>query len=291
MASIHDNPSAAAPPNSPECAIRAFGVVEATHAQISELRNKPHQRHLLPAKLLKYADDQTVVAVAAVLHAIHDGNLQERTLADWGVVAGPRFLGRDAVAGSMERFRRRGALGVSPVHIPYLSLHAVSGMVSLALRIHGPNVGVGGARTSMTDALLTGLTLQQEHRLPGVFVVISAWDPEPTARNAPETERAICRAVSLVLMPGEQDSHGLKLRIHPGAPTPGETDVKRTVAAPPSLMDLAQFLAKCSDPRQPQTWCYPWCWNGHMEITRAAGSLVAAPEATDIHDVGPARAA
>src|SRR5262249_40164854 len=124
-----------------ECGLISFASVQALPAQIPALRRKPHPQISVTPGLLKYADEQAVIAVAAVLQAIQDFELHGRNFTDWGVVAAPRFLGREACAASLDKFMVQGALGVSPLLVAYQSLHAVAGSISLALRIQGPNMG------------------------------------------------------------------------------------------------------------------------------------------------------
>src|SRR5579864_7172666 len=95
-----------------ECGIAAHGVVQADHARIMSLRKKPaaSDAYSFPINFLKYADNQTVVALAAIFQAIDDAGLSNWSFREWGVVAGPCFLGRESFVGALDRFRRQGAL-------------------------------------------------------------------------------------------------------------------------------------------------------------------------------------
>src|SRR5262249_33978406 len=132
------------------CPIRGFGIIQASTGALATLRNNPAPWRVpsVPRNLLKYADEQTVAAVAAVFRAIEDFALQSVDFTDWGVVAAPRFLGRLTIAGAIDRFDHQGAPGVSPLVIPYMSQHAISSTISLALQVHGPNLGAGGGPES-----------------------------------------------------------------------------------------------------------------------------------------------
>ena len=271
MAALFDKASPATPPETAGSAIEAFGTVQSTPEAIAALRKNPSPGQVLslPAKLLKYADDQAVAAVAAVYTAIHDFQLQDRCFTDWGVVAAPRFLGRLTFAGALDRFRRQGAPGVSPLIVPYLSLHVISGTISLALQSHGPNLGTGGGQGSMADALVTALTVQAEHRPPGVWVVLTEWHPEPIADEKGRNQVAsVCHAVALALMPDGAGQLGLRLQLLPAAPVPaGETGPEPV--PPPSLASLTGFLKSLSDVNGPQSWCYPLDWGGRLELARS----------------------
>jgi len=271
ISTLDSNPPGTAP-ETLECGIRAFGVIQAHPAMISALRKNPAPAGDPAAMVssLKYADDQTVVSLAAELRAIHDWGLEQQTFTDWGVVAAPSFLGRATVAAAFKRFRRQGALGVSPLIIPYLSQHAVAGTISLPLGIHGPNLGVAGGWGSMVEALLTALTLQRDQHLPGVWVVFSQWNQEPVPRSdGAATEESICTAVSLALLPADSAWQGLRLRFVPAEPA-GAAEPGADIAG------LAEFLANHADSNRPQTWSCPLSWNGRLELTSRPAILARA---------------
>jgi hypothetical protein len=232
------------------CALRAFGVAAAKVESVAELRKHPGPpgSEPVPANLLNHADDQTVVAVSAVLHASGEFRLNSQSFQDWGVVAAPRFPGRLSFAASLEKFSRLGPLSVSPLIIPFLSLHAVSSAISLALRIHGPAIGVGGGNDGFAQALLVGLALQQEEDLPGVWVVMTAWDQEPILHSEAASEsRPVCQAAALALAPrAAGTSDGPWLRIASGSAT--------NLTATAGFPELFQFLADGSVADQVRSW-------------------------------------
>ena len=82
------------------CAIAAAGVVRATGAEIALLRRNLGLAQPFPHALLKHADEQTVVGLAAVCRAAQDYGLSDASFHDWGVLAAPRYFGRDAMASS-----------------------------------------------------------------------------------------------------------------------------------------------------------------------------------------------
>jgi hypothetical protein len=245
------------------CALRAYGVVQATAETLPALRKHPGPADSLamPANLLNHADDQTVVALAAVLRAIDNFQLEKQDLRNWGVVGSPRFAGRQSFNASLDRFQRQGPLSVSPLVIPFLSLHAVSSLISLALHIHGPAIGVGGGDGEFVQALLMGLALQQHQALPGVWVVATGWNPNPVAECGASAEaKPVCQAAAFALLPHGAAAHGPRLRL---VPTAGP-DVP--LRESPSLSDLIQFLSSASTTNVARTWCCPLPGDCRLEL-------------------------
>jgi hypothetical protein len=130
---------------------------------------------------------------------------------DWCVVAVPRSIGRLPLANALTKFRAEGAWGVSPHLIPHRSLHSVSGTISQALKIHGPNFGVGGGPGGAGEGLLTAATLVVGDRLPGVWLVLTGWRSEPTQENQTDDGSSnVCQALALALtayQPGRSGWH------------------------------------------------------------------------------------
>ena len=167
-----------------------------------------------PASFLKHAEDQTVLALAAVACAIEQAGWHDRSFADWGVIAAPSWFGRVSIAQSIQRFQKDGAWGVSPHLIPQQSLHGMSGAISQALKIHGPNFGVSGGPNPAPDAFLVAAALMADGVLPGLWVVLTAHEAEwiPAADDRAVLPPA-CRAVALALTPTDIDESGLHLSI------------------------------------------------------------------------------
>jgi hypothetical protein len=207
------------------CALVAFGVVRAQVEHLKALRQGPGvvRGEPLPAAFLKHADEQTVAGLAAVLQAIGQHRLSSEDFTHWGVLAAPRFLARAMLAQALKRFALEGAWGVSPHLIPHRSLHSVSGTVSQALQIHGPNLGVGGGPTGAAKAMLAAAAMVADPHLPGLWVVLTGWNKEPglehSGRPSTNGHTAIptCSAVALALRAEPAGWTGPRLHIAPGA--------------------------------------------------------------------------
>jgi hypothetical protein len=200
------------------CDVIAHGSVRATPAEIPGLRQKPGPApgYPLPTGFLRHADDQTVTGVAAVLQAISSHGLGSHRFTEWGVLAAPRFLGRVVLAGAVQRFLAEGAWGVSPHIIPHRMLHSMSGTVSQALKIHGPNLGVGGGPGGLLEALRVAAAMLHGDRLPGLWVVLTGWDPEPIPDAlAAAPAGAGCVGLALALTAARPHWRGRRLRLVP----------------------------------------------------------------------------
>ncbi len=208
------------------CAVAASGVIRANVDQLKGLRQAPSPipNEPLPSSFLKHVDDQTVAGLAAVLQAIDRHGLNNEDFTEWGVVAAPRFLARATLAQALKRFALEGAWGVSPHLIPHRSLHSVSGTVSQALHIHGPNLGVGGGPHGASKAFLAAAALLADRNLPGLWIVLTGWNREPGLENAPAAttnghaeHTPTCSAVALALAAASADWNGPELRVAPGS--------------------------------------------------------------------------
>lgn len=110
-------------------AIDAWGTVRLALPEIPPLRKR------LPAwvpesiagHFLKYTDEQTVAAVAAVDRAIQSYEIDLSQRREWPIIAAPRFLGRVAGPNVIRGYERGGPQSVSPHIIPQNSLHSISG--------------------------------------------------------------------------------------------------------------------------------------------------------------------
>lgn len=247
-------------------AVAAAGVVCATVDELKGLRQSPGPsvREPLPAAFLKHADDQTVAGLAAVLQAIDRYGLSGEDFTEWGVVAAPRFLARATLAQALKRFAVEGAWGVSPHLIPHRSLHSVSGTVSQALHLHGPNFGVGGGPHGAAKAMIAAAAMLADARLPGLWVVLTGWNREPGVERppAPSTNghaaaAPICSAVALALQRAQPDWNGPSLQVAAG----NVVDNGHVESVPVSSFTLEAFIDSLSRAAGVATWrldCGGW---------------------------------
>jgi hypothetical protein len=238
--------------------VAAYGCVQATPDQFPALRQKPGPGigQSLPNNFLKHADEQTVAALAAVLQAIEQFMMSETCFDGWGVVAAPFFLGRATLVQALQRYAAEGAWGLSPHFIPHRSQHAISGTISQALKIHGPNFGTGGGPGAAAEALLAGAVLLEGSRLPGVWVVLSGWDPEyvPDPEGRPTCETT-CQAVALALVAPRPGCSGTKLSVLPCSRSERQDEQPaKTCPTGPTLQAVQQALRASAAETIPLLW-------------------------------------
>jgi hypothetical protein len=233
------------------CDVVAHAAKRIPLEDLAQLRRQPGPvcGKPLPLAFLKHADEQTVVALAAVYQAIHDHHLTP-PFTRWGVLAAPRFLGRPTLVAALQRFAAEGAWGVSPHLIPHRSLHAIAGTVSQALQIHGPNFGVGGGPGAAGEVLLAAAAMLECQRLPGVWVVLSALDPEDppddTGHCAPGTHAV---GMALALAPAEPGWKGIRVQVLGGTALPSDlAEGARVQRADFDLLRLQALLTQLEEP-------------------------------------------
>jgi hypothetical protein len=241
-----------------------FATAQASAQQLAALRQNPElpADRSLPAGFLKNADDQTVLALTAVSRAMIDLREPAAAYQEWGLLAAPNLFGRWNIYQALLSYRKEGAWGVSPHCIPHHSLHAVSGTISQALQIHGPNLGISGGPQAVSEALLLAATMISDS-LPGLWVVLSGHEPEFLPQQPAETPIS-CLAVALALKPLNAGTSGLCLLVSTGGPN---------VQSPPSLkqdrgtgveFSLAEFRKNLQNPRPNGTWALPG--NGWVQL-------------------------
>jgi hypothetical protein len=207
------------------CAVVGYGCIRVTADQLACLRQNPGPKPGPPISptFLKHADEQTVVSVAALFQAIERHGLADTCFTDWAVLSAPRYLGRITTSQAILRFAAEGAWGISPHLIPHRTLHAISGTISQALQIHGPNLGVGGGPEAALEVMRVAAAFLADPDLPGIWVVMSGWNPEPNPHSLPTAQAASspstngyhlvaqCQAVALALSARPHAGHELSL--------------------------------------------------------------------------------
>jgi len=181
----------------------AFGVERASLADLPRLRQAPGPLAgwEIPKRLLHRADGQTVVGFAAVLNAMNRWGMPVAHFEEWGVLAAPQYPGRSASAVALRKFIKSGVAAIMPHIIPQHSLHSLSGAISVALGMRGPNFGVGGGRAAMAEGLFAALSFLDDGPTPGLWLVLTQWVPElapDTSGDGPD--ESVCHAVALALV-------------------------------------------------------------------------------------------
>jgi hypothetical protein len=224
------------------CDVVAHASVRAASEEVCQLRKSLllPSGDRLPAAFLKQAEDQTIVGLAAVAEAMRRHGLTESSFSAWGVLGAPRFLGRVAMVAAIEKMRVEGAWGISPHLIPHRLLHALSGAVSLAFKLRGPNFGVGGGPSGVSEALLTAAAMLEGVRVPGLWVVMTGFDPEPDTRAIQAGVACRCSALALALVAARPDWQGLRLRVGGTHVRPGGG----STTGPVSLESALDLIAK-----------------------------------------------
>lgn len=201
----------------------------------------------LPPRFLRHADEHTVVGIRAVQEAMAARGVSPQADAAvagdrFAVVAAPCGAGRPASARTLVSLREGGPVTVSPHVVPQCSLHAVASAVSVGLRIHGPNIGVGGGPEALAEAFVTALSLLDEPGVEGCWLVLTAWDEEPSLDDRGEVPAdAVCRGLALALDRSASGGLRLCLRNRPSLVAHGN---RPTIDSPgePSLASLVTFL-------------------------------------------------
>jgi hypothetical protein len=213
--------------------VRGNALVRMTREDVAAYRRRPGPlpdgwTAIQPATL-RYSDEQTIAAVAAVCQALQAMDADDRgTFEEWGILAAPRFLGRANVVLALNRFRAEGVWGVSPHLIPHFALHSQAGTLSLVLGTHGPNLGLGGGTHAAAEGLLTALSWLRSGHVPGVWLALTGWWPEyqPDSEGKP-VGPAECVAMVLALVPTDLAAPGrtrIRLVHTDGPETPSPLD-------------------------------------------------------------------
>lgn len=231
----------------------------------------------LSGHFLKHADEQTIVALLALRQATDRYAFDPRDHADWAIIAAPRFIGRLTGANVIHKFPRGGTSAVAPHIVAQCSLHSISGAASIALGMHGPNVGVGGGEWAIGDGLVAALTLFEAIRVPGVWLLLSEFDSEPIPdeegrpRNDPT-----CHAVALALAPGRQGSSLVTLRSGSRSDSPSKR--AGTSYPEPTVAEIAACI-DASHRGLTSRWGAWLPWGGRAELRMAAADVAQSKDA------------
>jgi hypothetical protein len=216
------------------CDLAAFALVRLPFDRIVDIRRNPESilGFDVPTSACKHLDAQTIAGLAAVCGAMRESGMDLADFRDWGVLAAPQFLGQPLIVSALLRYRAEGAWGVSPHVIPHHSLHAVAGTVSQVLKIHGPNLGIGGGQGGTGEALLAAAAWIGRRRVPGAWVVLTTLDPMTRlgeeGEPAPGTDSV---GLAVALMPTRSES-GIRVHVVPdGCQTGQPLDLLRLYAA------------------------------------------------------------
>lgn len=281
------------------CGIGSHALVEASLAEIAGLRDGavPDGLPPLPSRFLRHCDEQTVVGMRAVLAAIAAFATPRPSFSDYGVVAAPCQAGRIATAQSLAMLRTAGGVAVSPHIVPQCSLHSVAGAVSVAIGMHGPNIGVSGGDRAVSEALLTGLSLLTAHDntlspLPGVWLVLTSWTKEPcldaggkpqahapvagaTDVGAADADSAvpICRALAVALTAAPSAAPGglrLSIDMSSSSHQPARSPLRRARVgerrAAEEILDFARALGGGVG----ASWTHECPWGGAIRLDAQA---------------------
>ena len=272
------------------CGVASHAHVEATLAEIPGLRDQsvPEGMPALPPRFLRHSDEQTVVGIRAVLAAIAAHPEPRVKFTAYGVVAAACQSGRIATAQSLAMLRTAGGVAVSPHIVPQCSLHSLAGAVSVALGMHGPNIGASGGQHAVSEGLFTSLSLlAADASLPGIWLVVSGWTEEPSLDatgkpdcTPPQAGRSgpICRALAVALTAdadaGANAGSSLRLTLH----MPSAIRVARPAAhdrtAADEILDFARGLA--AGPAA--SWSHACPWGAEVRLAPHAAASRGIPQ-------------
>jgi hypothetical protein len=265
------------------CSVVAAAVVSASVQELPALRDQPGGPNAppIPPRFLRHSDEQTVVGLAAVFRAMEHPALRGACYSGWGVVAAPVFPGRLGSSDMFTKYRANGAAVVSPHSIPQYSLHSVSSAVSICLGVRGPNFGIGGGRQALAEGLTVAMSLMEQSTLPGLWLVLTQWSPEPVPDGFGSTcTQTTCFGTAIAIAPGHRPGTTLRMTIstvRPApTPPPGNVAVDEDACASgwssrgqAAYLELTRVLA--ADPHG--TALTPWSldlpWGGRVELIQA----------------------
>jgi hypothetical protein len=222
--------------------ILGHGLCRMSPDDVSVLRRRPGPTSPgwdgVAPSVLRYSDEQSIAGTAATLAAIERMGLPQAAFDGWGVVAASRYIGRANLAVALRNFLAEGVWGTSPHLIPHFALHSPAGTISLALGLHGPNVGVGGGLHAAAEGFIAALTWLSARSVPGVWLVLSGWSPElvPDLHGNGHASGE-CRALAIAIVAAGSRTRGPTVRAVAGPDAP-------RVPAPVDLVMLSETLER-----------------------------------------------
>ena len=254
------------------CVLESHSIVEVPLSEIRGLRDAPVPAGApaLPPRFLRHCDEHTVVGVRAVLEAIAALPDPSQPLDRYGVVGAPRLAGRITGAQTLVQAAEAGGIAVSPHVVPQCSLHALASAVSVALGMHGPNLGASGGPEALSEGLYTAVSLVNASGCDGLWLVLTEWDEEPVLDAAGRpTGDPLCRAVALALRPQAAADEGavtFTIRIADPAVQHGSF----TGSAPHGLADFAWAIGMCAGGGAITSWSHVCPWGAEIRILAPA---------------------
>ena len=190
------------------CLIQGGQVITVRRSEIADLARQPVPAGgpTLPPRFLRHADEQTVVAMRAVLKTIAEASGNADDLTRDAVVAASCRAGQPTAARTMVALEQQGPVGVTPHVVPQCSLHSPASAVSVGLGLHGPTIGVGGGPAALSEGLLSTATLAMSLAVTqpaaAIWLIVTGWDTPPSLDSeAAPTNDSTCRGLALHLKP------------------------------------------------------------------------------------------
>lgn len=163
----------------PGVAVRvvAIGRIVSPVAELAASRPSLQQffGEKISSSILKQADELTLLSLAALRNAITEYKLTPEQQAGWGVAANPCMPGRLRMPDTLSKFHEQGAWAVTPHFIPHCLLHSLSGLLSQALGLNGPNMGIGGVPGTEEDICLGMASWIMGGDVAGGWMVWAFW--------------------------------------------------------------------------------------------------------------------
>ena len=254
------------------CVLESHSIVEVPLTEIQRLRDAPLPAGApaLPPRFLRHCDEHTVVGMRAVLEAIASLPDPTRPLDRYGVIGAPRLAGRITGAQTLVQAAEVGGIAVSPHVVPQCSLHALASAVSVALGLHGPNLGASGGPEALSEGLYTALSLVNASACDGVLLVLTEWDEEPALDAAGRpTSDPLCRAVALALRPlTADDEEAVTFTIRNADPAGHRDSSMGSVGY--GLADFACALGMCAAGGAITSWSHVCPWAAEIRILAPA---------------------